>query len=278
MNEIQIKQFEDRLDKLGKFTTDHERFFKEHEIIGWISDCVNLLNEIGVDPVIINHFLEYFKFQDVEIIPKNKVRFPGDENHPEKVHTLGPFQQEYVNDLIFSYGTGNYFLEGSFYYAKIAFSSAKNILKNKIEEKKIVPLWIIEQISRQDNIKHLSSLLELIEIKYEKKDSDGLVSESNTLLDNVLILDEDLRSKNSLQERLSSLRDNESKRLEFGVSRDLVIGLNCGRILRNEKAVHKKSPLKYEFPFLIATSYAYLVIFFVECSILNGKILSYEQG
>ena len=71
--------------------------------------------------------------------------------------------------------------------------------------------------------------------------------------------------------------ENEPKRQSFGVSRDLVAGLNSGRILRNEKVIHKEAPLKYELPFLVATTFAYLILFFVECAILNGKVIYYEN-
>ncbi|MBI2514936.1 hypothetical protein HYV91_01990 [Candidatus Wolfebacteria bacterium] len=278
MNNIQIEQFDKRLRELGKFTQDRDGGYKETEIIDWIADCTNLFYEVGVDSVAIRHFLDYFNFRIEEVkINNDMVIFPGHNDRFEKVRVIGPFQEEYNDDGFFRRKTGNYILAGSFYYARVAFSAAKNTLKRKIEEKRLVPFWLVEQTATQDKLKHLTSSLELIENKYEQRDAHGLVTESITLLDSVLNLDEDLKTKDSIGGKLNSLIENESKRQSFGVSRDLVVGLNSGRILRNEKVIHKEAPLKYEIPFLIATSFAYLVLFFVECAILNGKVIHYEN-
>ena len=280
MNDIQIKQFEDRLKELGEFAKRADGRYSESEIIDWVSECVGVFYEIGVDAVIIRIFLDYFSFGIVEAEDYG-VHMIMREPELYKVKTIGPFHEKTHQESGFSrrrVPSGHYELVGSFYYAKIAFSSARNTLKNKIAERRIVPFWLIEQTSADDSIKHLSSSLELIENKYENKDAYGLVTEAVTLLDSVLNLDADLKNKDSIGGKLSSLIENETKRQTFGVSKDLIIGLNCGRILRNAKVIHKDAPIKYEFPFLIATSFAYLVLFFVECAVLNGKIINYEQN
>lgn len=266
MNEIQLKQFKERLEILSKFTQDKNQItYKESKIIDWISDCINLFYEIGVDSIIIRNFLDHFRSKTERV----EYDYMGSKKEII-VNAIGPFQEEMTGGM-FHHKTGNYILSGSFYYAKVAFSSARNVLKNKTLEKRIVPFWLIEQTSLEDSIKHLSPSLELIENKYEDMDAQGLIIESNTLLDSVLNLDSELRTKKDIGTKLSSLRDNDLKRESFGVSRDIIIGLNCGRILRNVKVIHKNTPIKYEFPFLISTSFAYLVLHFVECAILNGK-------
>ncbi len=271
MNNIQIKQFNDRLNKLYKFVELQKTKYSEKEIIGWIAECTDIFYEIGVDSAIISHFLDYFNPKTIKVeIDRNTNYLNRDDFY--MVGIIGPFKEEVVSD----YKTGNYILIGNFYYVEIAFSSARNMLKNKIEEERIVPFWLLEQISKCDGIRHLATSLELIENKYEKQDGYGLITESITLLDSILNLDYELKSKNKLGRKLNSLIENEDKRKGFGVSKDIIIGLNCERILRNEKVVHKNVPLKYEVPFMIATSFAYLVIFFVELSILHGKIISYE--
>jgi hypothetical protein len=113
------------------------------------------------------------------------------------------------------------------------------------------------------------SSLELVQHKYENIDSEGLITESITLLNSALDWDAELKEKDKLGAKLSILIQNSTKRESFGVSEDLVKALNSARIIRNEKIVHKNNPLKYELPFLIATTFAYLVIFFVECTALN---------
>ena len=278
MNNIQIEQFNERLKKLGEFAKRADGRYSESEIIDWVSECVGVFYEIGVDAVIIRIFLDYFSFGIAEAEDEGPVFMREPELY--KVKTIGPFHEKTHQESGYSrrrVPSGYYELVGSFYYAKIAFSSARNTLKNKVAERRIVPFWLIEQTSADDSIKHLSSSLELIESKYENKDAHGLVTEAVTLLDSVLNLDADLKNKANIGGKLSSLVENETKRQTFGVSKDLIIGLNCGRILRNAKVIHKDMPIKYEFPFLIATSFAYLVLFFVECTILNEKVIHYEN-
>lgn len=273
MNNKQIEQFNMRIESLEKFTKNNGASYKESKIIDWIAECINLFYEIGVDSVIIRNFLEHFRSK----IEKFEYKDMLGKKENETVKAIGPFHEEILtNRITRPQKTGNYVLAGSFYYAKIAFSAAKNTLKSKISEKRIVPFWLIEQTAVLNKIKHLASSLELIESKYEQKDACGLITESITLLDSVLNLDVDLKTKDSMGGKLNSLMENKEKQQIFGVSKDLVIGLNCGRILRNEKVIHKVAPLKYEIPFLIATSFAYLVLFFIECAILNGKVVNYE--
>lgn len=275
MNELQIKKYRNKLNRLGKFVSNHNGPFKESEIIDWISESVNVFYEIGVDSVIIKHFLDYYNTRTVEVIVEPNFSFPGAKEKIERITAIGPFHEE-IPSLYFGhkpYKTGNYVLSGSFYYAKVAFSSARRVLENNIEEKRIVPLWLIEQISENDKISHLASSLELIENKFEQKDVDGLITESVTLLDSILNLDPVLKLKRNIGSKLSSLIDDNKQENIFGVDGDFLRGLNCGRIIRNKKVIHKNIPLKYNLPFLVATSFAYLVIFFTECAILNGKVI-----
>ncbi|MBP6866428.1 MAG: hypothetical protein KBC12_02725 [Candidatus Pacebacteria bacterium] len=277
MNSIQLKQFEERLESLGKFAQDKNiATYKEHKIIDWISDCINLFYEIGVDSVIIRNFLDHFRTKTEKVKIKRNILMPGsNEEEYATVNSIGPFQQE-VTFGFYPKITENYILAGSFYYAKVAFSSARNKLKNKISEKRIVPIWLVEQTAKEDRTKLIASSLELIENKYEQEDSDGLITESVTLLDSILNLDNELKNKGKIGNKLRFLFENKNKLSIFGVTEDLVKGINNGRILRNEKIIHKNIPRKGNFPFLIATTFAYMVLHFLECAILNEKLLIKE--
>ena len=170
MNNIQIEQFEDRLKELGKFAKRADGRYSEPEIIDWVSECVGVFYEIGVDAVIVRIFLDYFSFGIVEVEDYDDYYMVTRKPELYKVKTIGPFHEKTHQQSGFSrrrVPSGYYELVGSFYYAKIAFSSARNTLKNKVEERRIVPFWLIEQTSADDSIKHLSSSLELIENKYE---------------------------------------------------------------------------------------------------------------
>ncbi len=268
MNDIQLEQYKQKLDVLEKFTKEHSSFeYEESEIIDWIASCVNLFYEIGVDQTIIRDFLDHFR-SGVETVDVNT--FMGGKERVN-LSTIGPFRQEKPPHYsIFT--SGKYILAGSFYYSTIAFSVARNTLKNQLSEKRIVPFWLIEQFRANEKLHYLGSSLELLENKYEAKDTDGLASEALTLLGSVLDLVSELPKRDKIGSKLNTLIDNDALREKFGVSSDLVKGLNAGRILRNEKISHKQVNMKYNFPFLVATSFAYLVIFFVECTISNGKI------
>src|SRR3990167_5998245 len=137
MNNMQIEQFNERLKKLGEFTKRADGKYSESEIIDWVSECVGVFYEIGVDAIIIRIFLDYFSFGIAEA-----------ENHddymltrePEfyKVKRIGPFHEKTHQESGYSrlrVPSGHYELVGSFYYAKIAFSSARNTLKNRSEER-----------------------------------------------------------------------------------------------------------------------------------------------
>lgn len=275
MNKVQIKNFNDKLKKLEDFATEkiiidsnQNDNYSERAIIDWISECVNLFYAIGVDGIVIKHFLDYFSFNitEVETDTTNQVVFPGFQEKKKQIKNIGPFRQ---NSNYF--GVSNtYHLSGSFYYAKIAFSSARNILKNNIDEKRIVPLWLIELLSENDKTKHISSSLELMEEKYNKRNSEGLIIESNTILDNILNLDPLLKKSGNLKKKLDELIKDTKKMESLGINKELLEALNSGRIIRNKKIVHKEIPIRYNLPFIIATSFAYLVIFFIECLILNS--------
>ncbi len=274
MNKVQILQFQERLGGLKIFLSEPKPRYTESVIIDWISDCVNLFYEIGVNDVIVENFLNYFQSSTQE----RENRSMTGETGREIVDKIGPFQAEKNRYLMTTIeNTGKYILTGSLYYPKIAFSAAQSILKGNLLEKKLVPMWLTDEVEKIEHLRHLYSSFELIEEKYEAKDSNGLIAESVTLLTSVLNLDEDLKKNIKLGGKLHSLIENVKKRENFGVSLDLVNGLNCGRILRNEKVTHKDLSLKYEFPFMVAVCFSYLVIFFIECAILNGKIISYES-
>lgn len=272
MNNLVKKGFENKLKALEEFTEGRNVSYHESEIIDWIADCINTFYAVGVDSIIIRNFLDHFRTKTETIEVDSGF---GRKTH-QTVNAIGPFREEVLPLGYAMHKTGNYLLAGSLYYAKVIFSAAKTGLQNKLDEKRIVPLWLIEQMAENEDLKHISSSLELIEDKYEKKDTDGLINEANTLLGSVLNLDPILADKPKIGSKLNSLIENEDSRKLFGVSGDLLKGLNCGRILRNEKIVHKEAPLKYEIPFMIATSFAYLVLYFVECAILHGKILERE--
>lgn len=198
------------------------------------------------------------------------------------IKTIGPFEEKLdipigFSDYNYLYRDvvmhGKYHLQGSFYYAKIAFSCARTILKKLSEEKKIVPEWIIGELSEKKGFEHIVSSLKLIEIAYENKNPEELITNTITILDSFLSLDVDLKLKKKLSGKLNSLQEDKAKLEQYGVSKDIVLALNNFRIIRNEKIVHKDLPIKYSLPFIIAASFVYLSLFSIETLLLNGEII-----
>lgn len=273
MNNLEVTKFKERLDALSKFLNGRAGFYNEREIVDWIADCTTLFYDIGIDPGIIGSFLNHFRSGTEEIDIKNDF---GNTTR-EFVKAIGPFREYVISSMIEVHHSNQYELTGSVYYATIAFAVAGNELKNKIDEKRIVPLWLVEEVKKHQALQHVGSSLELIEEKYERMEADGLLGEANTLLGSILSLDPSLAGK-SPGERLRILTDNEGARKRFGASKDLIAGLNSGRIVRNEKIDHKNLPLKYNLPFTIAACFTYLVLFFAECTILTGELIKLEKS
>lgn len=291
MNKIEIEKYNKKLDELGKFFTIKNKFTAK-EIIDWLAECVVIFSNIGVNQIIIEDFLRYFAFCEKEIhVGEHKKRktlwIPGDNNEDEvvkdylRIKTFGPFTEELESKTDFlskeesfvPTNSGDYTIKGKIYYSKIAFSVAREILKNSMDDKRIVPVWLIDEFKRMNKYNNIVSSLEMIENKYQDRDIESLITNSITLLDSILDLDNDLKKIDSLGGKLAKLRDDKKKNKEFGVSFDLVVSLDNSRLIRNEKIIHKDKPLKYDIPFMVAASFTYLTLFFVETVILNGEII-----
>lgn len=255
MNKIEIEQLEKEINYLDNFF-EKEKIFHENKIIEWIAHCVALFSKIKVNNEIISNFLKFFGGFRTK---RNETNFGMNSI----IYEFGPFSKSQMTDY--------YELTGSLYYKKIAFTSARAILKSKQEEEKLVPSWLIKNLSDK-KYSNLISSLELIEKSYQDKNADGLVKNSLTLLDSVLNFDSKLKKKEP-KGKLNCLIDNENERKKFGVSKDFVTALNNNRVIRNEEVIHKDLPLKYNIPFLVSLSFAHLVLLFLEITITTGKII-----
>ena len=257
MNQIQTEQFKNKLDNLGKFTVNKKEFTSE-EIINWLAECVTTFSEIGVSQIIIDDFLKFFSLKREKT--KYKKSFYKDGiitiqsfgPFKEKIEKIGPDYSLGSENMINAFVlTNQYEVSNNFYYAKIAFSAAKNILKQTTDGEKLVPHWLQNTFKESEEYSHLNSSLKLIEENYRDKNTSGLITNAITLLDTILNIDSELNKKGRLGGKLNSLIENEKKRKTFGVSTDLVKALNNGRIIRNEGIIHKDVPIKYNIPFII---------------------------
>lgn len=86
MNKTEIKKIDNKLKKLGEFTKDKKEF-TENEIIDWISDCVTIFSEIGVNRVVIDDFLKFYTFGSKNLRgEQGNCAFARQENSDDKNH------------------------------------------------------------------------------------------------------------------------------------------------------------------------------------------------
>ena len=200
MNNIEIEQYNEKLKELGHFIVSKDEFI-EKEIINWIADCVVVFSEIGVNGIIIDDFLKFCGYKTEKIKVTESMLIIQNSHHKQYVEVkhLGPFR-EIVEDTgsriptIPTVRHGCYKLHDSSYYVRVAFAAAQAIFKKKIEEEKIVHNWIINYFS-DDKYSHVLASLELIEKAYQDRNSDGLLSNTITLLDSILNFDNELKEK-----------------------------------------------------------------------------------
>ncbi len=256
MNKIEIEQFNTELDELSAFLIKKDKL--EIDIVDWVSDCVSFFSRINVNTTIISDFINYYYPKTVK------------EGTLDEERTLGNFVQKprYLN------GDGFYQAKSNSYLSKIAFKVAKSILKKIEEEERIVPFWLIKKLSEKEEYSNILSSLELIENNYEDRDGDGVVKNCLSLLENILNKSNDLKDNGDLIKKLNKLMNTPDILNKFGVSREFVIALNNSRITRNIQSVHKENKVKYDIPFLVAISTAYLVILFLEITISTGELIS----
>mgnify|MGYP001595749933 CR=1 FL=1 len=280
MKKEQVNLYSQELDRLRDFFDGRESF-TQNEIIDWIAECTAIFTNIGVNESVISKFLEFFSIKSKEVEfeydPLYNYMHPKKDKYSVTVKTIGSFEQSIsvsgVGAFMENYASDLYVLKGGLYYAKVAYSTAKAILQRELDEERLVPQWLINSFSTKDTYTSLFSSLELMESNYQDQDTDGIIKNSLSLLDSLLQIDPIFKKKRDLGARLQCLVDNQQCRGAFGISRDLACALNNSKVIRNEKSVHKAIlPLQYNIPFLVAVSFAYLTIYFLEVASASGKI------
>lgn len=261
MNNIKNKQLEEKLKELKNFPNSKDNFYEE-EIFNWVAECVSLFTEIGINTEIIGSFMKNFEYEETKTgsLPQFKKM------------SIGPFIREE-----FEYATLGHPYEfkdiKKTHYIKIAFTAARTILERGIEERRIVPISLIEELKQRQKYKQLANTLELLEGAYQKRDEQKMLNEANNLLDEILSLHSGL-NKGNISAKLKKIRTDPKIKNQFGNPSDEILNaLDNNRIIRNKKSGHIKTPLKYSISLLVALSYAYLVIMFLEIVISSSRLI-----
>lgn len=243
------KSLEEKLNRLRAFTEKKEQYLTKDEIVDWVSSCYELFTIVSVSEKIIENFIT-----DTDLAVNKRT------DGKMGIFTL------LDNTIIWKKSDLPWFR------TNLAFKVAENKIRELVAEKKIVPQWLLDTLKSNEKLALVYTLLLAVENAYENNDSKALTTASNTLLEQVLNYDEDLKEKDKIGKKIQALVDNDKKRKKFGATKDLVCGLNNSKVIRNESVVHPKTDKIYNTPLLIATSYAYLVVMFLILSLNSGVI------
>ena len=196
MNKIELKQLETQLNDLNAFVIGKKIEHTEDEIIEWVSKCISVFSGLGINEVIVSKFIEYFS---PDILNESII------NGRKK---MGNFEGR----LYFS---DKYSKVNESYLIDIAFLTAKSILGRLSEEERLVPSWMLRELANNKEYSNIYSSLELIEKNYTDKDSDGIIKNSLSLLENVLDLDDDLKKEGNLGNKIKRLVGDKEKASKF---------------------------------------------------------------
>jgi len=156
---------------------------------------------------------------------------------------------------------------------KVAFYNADFVISSKQNEEKLIPNYL-EKIELENKYPQIFSSLTVIEKSYEKKLSEDLCLHSITLLDSILNLESSLFDLKKISKKINKLQSSPEILKKFGVDKEFISALDNSRIIRNIKVAHKDLPLKFNIPFMVSTSFAYLVITFLEITICTGELIN----
>lgn len=162
------------------------------------------------------------------------------------------------------------------YLATIAFLMANENITKMEEELKIIPSWLIREFEDKKTYSNILSRLILIEKNYENKDADAILKNSITLLENILDLNTEVERKGNISKKIKYLmgKENNEQLKKFGVKKEFMEAFNNFRIIRNTESVHTEASIKYDIPFLVAVSNAYLVILLLKFTLATGELIS----
>ncbi|MFH0956022.1 MAG: hypothetical protein V1801_02305 [Candidatus Falkowbacteria bacterium] len=156
MQNFKVKQLKIKLKKQWDFFNVKSRY-DESEILNWVADSVILLTEIGVNNIIIKAFIETFELVEVEGV--------NDEYNmlvrPNKIRKLGTFVCRREN--FEPWGSYEDADSSKSTILKIAYRSAMAILDKGLEEEKIVPKWLLNELEENGNYNNIISSLELVQ-------------------------------------------------------------------------------------------------------------------
>lgn len=263
-----------RLEKLEEVFNSKTSYTSEY-VIRWVAECVALFTELHLSTEIIQGFMKTFE-HDPPV--ENPYSFM---DRGQKDDKIGPFKKgTHIHGGEYSLDSGNSFSLERFkknssriYYVHIAFTSAHHAIQKIEEGDALVPKHLLTFFIDKKDYSNIASSLSLLEKAYQEKNSDGLVKNSVTLLENILDLEPALKKKDKISLKLRALLTDKALSDKFGVEKEFIFALDNNRLIRNHKSAHKNKPIKYDIPLLVSLGVAYLVLIFLEIAISRDELI-----
>lgn len=120
------------------------------------------------------------------------------------------------------------------------------------DEIKIIPKWLLDGVSKVDDLAHIYASLIALENSYDERNSKNVFSVSITLLDSILNLSDDLTKLKNIGNKLEYLISEKGRvaRERFGgLSEDFFRGLNNSRLIRNIRVSHPVHNMRHDITF-----------------------------
>lgn len=239
----------------------NETFFSkdvwsEEELSNFQIECMALFETISLHKKLVDNFLIYFN---------SNLLVDGEE------HSL--FIVIPTNDgLAFKLKPQSTHL----FTIKTVFKAAGKKIEMIEDEERIIPRFILNYFEKNDPDGHIYAALSSIDRATMENNTKELTTSANSLLDNLLSNIPELVDKKHLNQKLNYLNSNHDVAEANGVSKEMVIAFNNSRIIRNDDLTHPKAGAP-SVPYIVALSYAYLVVFQLKLMLSKGKFSEITQ-
>lgn len=247
---IEAEYYSKELKRLKDFVTSNPTLDRE-KILEWTAECSSLFVSLNVPPTIIQGYLSFF------------------EDY---------FNHSVKNREVYIWSTPNVASERitNYFYINIAFKVAEANASKMVESDGLVKKALIEILRKDSRLLNVVNGLESMEIAYRSDNPESLMTSSQSVLESLCDIAEDLKRLKNMELKLIAIKTNPKMKGLFGVQ-DWIVDcfLNIYKPIRNKMVTHKKTLLPYTtpIPMSVATGYAFLVLIFVDMSLTHRKLI-----
>lgn len=227
--------------------------------------------EIDVKENIISYFLSKLEYRETELDGTfNQLHHSGKSN----ISSIGPFLFDEVNGKyqIRSHDQTKISTGGNIYLTPIlvAFKVAQNIIDHEIEQKRIVPKYLLNQF-RDEKYVNIFTALENIQTKYDQRNATEMtrsVVHVTDLICDLIIPNSSNKTDNKIGEKLKRLYDDKKLCDTYSIKRGWIWALNNARLIRNIDMHNKPEPTTL----FEATGYCHILMILISSIMSSGKL------